>query len=322
MANAEREGNLKVEEDLTPEQWATIRAKRKEWLAIGLSTAPADFSTAEKAITKIYEAMDKKVPEFRHVTSPKEAVKLIKSQRTSGSSSSNVLYECFWGQQEAYWVAFYDVPREMGLVTYSDEDTERLAWWKDITLSSGWWWPYEEMCVISDRPELIATEYTDTERDVVRLHSATGPSVRYRDGWEIYSWHGRTVPKWVIADPSIQNIANEENTEIRRCAIEALGWDKFQEQAQLDLVDKCDDPGNPGNRIELYDVPRKYWGSPVRMILVNNGTVESDGVRRRFGITVPDSVTTALAAAAWTYDDPSSPVRMTPALYAKINRRT
>jgi hypothetical protein len=178
------------------------------------------------------------------------------------------------------------------------------------------------MCVISDRPELIKTEVTDAERDVVRLHSGEGPSVRYRDGWEIYSWHGRTVPRWVVMDPSISNIAGEENTEIRRCAIESLGWDKFQSYAQLELVDSAPDPGNPGNHIELYDVPRKYWGYRVRMILVKNGTPEPDGTVRRFGITVPADQETALGAAAWTYDDPSSPVRMTPEMYAKINRRT
>jgi hypothetical protein len=66
----------------------------------------------------------------------------------------------------------------------------------------------------------------------------------------------------------------------------------------------------------------RLWGSPVRVLLAWNGTVELDGSRRRFGLTVPAGIPGPLDAAAWTYDDPSSPVRMTPELYKTITRRT
>ena len=42
-------------------------------------------------------------------------------------------------------------------------------------------------------------------------------------------------------------------------------------------------------------------GERVRVLLCANGTVERDGTRRRFGLTVPEDVPTALAAAAWGY---------------------
>ena len=34
-------------------------------------------------------------------------------------------------------------------------------------------------------------------------------------------------PGWVIAAPSVEAITAEENVEVRRCAIESLGWDRF-----------------------------------------------------------------------------------------------
>jgi hypothetical protein len=154
------------------------------------------------------------------------------------------------------------------------------------------------------------------------LHSADGMAVTYRDGWGLWCWHGRRVPRWVIENASVSRIAAEPNVEIRRCAIEALGWERFIRDAGLTLVGSCPDPGNPGMELELYDVPERLWGSQVRVLLAWNGTVELDGSRRRFGLTVPAGITSPLAAAAWTYDDPSSAVRMTPELYATITRRT
>src|SRR6185369_8318215 len=56
-----------------------------------------------------------------------------------------------------------------------------------------------------------------------RLHSAEAPAVVYRDGFEFYSWHGTTVPEFVIKDPqsiTINRIENEPNAEVRRVMIE------------------------------------------------------------------------------------------------------
>ena len=64
------------------------------------------------------------------------------------------------------------------------------------------------------------------------------------------------------------------------------------------------DPGNPGNTITLYDVPHQIFDEPVRVLLCTNGSVERDGTRRRFGLTVPARIDDPIAAAAWTYDWP------------------
>jgi len=97
-------------------------------------------------------------------------------------------------------------------------------------------------------------------------------------------------------------ILKEENAEIRRCAIERTGWDRFIIEAKLAQVGKAQsDPGNPGQSITLWDVPETIYDDPVRVLLCTNGTVEPDGTRRRFGLTVPASCRTPLEAAAWGY---------------------
>jgi hypothetical protein len=94
----------------------------------------------------------------------------------------------------------------------------------------------------------------------------------------------------------------QPNAEIRRCAIEKMGWDRFIAEAGLRQVgDTIPDPGNPGQSLALYDVPEQIYDTPIRVLLATNGTPEADGVRHRFGLTVPATVKTPLAAAAWTY---------------------
>jgi hypothetical protein len=232
------------------------------------------------------------------------------------------LDEGFFGQQDAYWVPVYDIPRRLGIVTYDRQDAAWLDLWVALTSSCGWLWPYEGICTICERPQLVRTETGDPARGTLRLHCPDGPAMKFGDGWTVWAWHGRGVPSWVVENPTVDRIAAEPSTEIRRCAIESLGWETFAAQAQLTLVGACPDPGNADFDLELYDVPERLWGWPVRLLLCTNGTPELDGTRRRFGITVPVDITTPLAAAAWTFDDPSSPVRVTPESYAQIQRRT
>jgi len=100
-------------------------------------------------------------------------------------------------------------------------------------------------------------------------------------------------------------ILREPNAEIRRCAIEKLGWENMVDAMSLTPVATSPDPGNPGQSIDLYDLPSQVYEEPVRLIVVANGTVESDGRRRKFGLTTPAHISDPIAAAAWTVDVPA-----------------
>jgi len=104
-----------------------------------------------------------------------------------------------------------------------------------------------------------------------------------------------------------QRILKEPNAEIRRCAIERMGWPAFITEARLKQVGATvDDPGNPGQTLALYDVPERIYDAPIRVLICTNATVERDGTRHTFGLTVPEHIATPLAAAAWTFDIPES----------------
>ena len=197
--------------------------------------------------------------------------------------------------QCASWVAHYDALRRAAGVVFTPEQTRVFDLWAAVARSCGWWWPREDVCVVSERPVAVRTEVWGDDGEV-RLHCADGPAVRYSDGWKVYAWHGTRVPPWVVADPTVDRIAREANVEVRRCAIERIGWASYIDRAGLRLVASAPDPGNTGSELRLYDMRRD-----TRVLLTVNGSVERDGNRRRYGLTVPGFLNDPVAAAGWTY---------------------
>ncbi len=100
--------------------------------------------------------------------------------RTALAGSGPVLV-CWYGQQDAAWVAYYDALHRLGLASYGPDALDHLGHWAALARSCGWWWPSEDVCIVVDRPEQIHTEpVPGTCHDEVRLRR---DGVRYRDGW-------------------------------------------------------------------------------------------------------------------------------------------
>jgi hypothetical protein len=209
------------------------------------------------------------------------------------------LYSVFpWN--DAYTLAFYGCA-----LPIADRPADpRLGALSSVVAETGWLIPMREAVVVGARPAVL---HRDARGD---LHNSAGRALVYPDGWGLYAWHGRRVPGWVIVAPSTEAITAEENAEIRRCAIESLGWDRFIAEAGLvpvtaghsnDLAAaRVPDPGNPGQHLVLYEVPERLWGSRIRLLMCTNGTPERDGTRRRYGLTVPAHISNPVEAAAWT----------------------
>ncbi|MQY05803.1 DUF6745 domain-containing protein [Actinomadura macrotermitis] len=376
---------------------------RDEWLAVGLSTRPADRPAAEAAITGLYRLAGHDPPGFVWVDSPFAARAVLPDtpplrSRDLRSSADDPVYlklaplafqlregltpalpgpqwwrwdraerdlitddpveavragvpldivlrsavddvlrdlmeESFraplraelgetpgfawYGQHDASWLAYLDVRHRLGLNEHTPEEDHRFGLWTAIARSCGWWWPQDDVCVISERPTAVHTEETPTRSGGLRLHSPDGPAVRFADGWSVHAWHGTRVPGWVVTEPDVERIAAENNIEVRRCAIERIGWDVYIDRAGLDLVATAPDPGNPGCELRLYDLRRSpgIWGPRDRVLLAVNGSVERDGTRRRYGLGVPGYFNDPIEAAGWSYG-------LTGAQYSQLLRRT
>lgn len=202
-------------------------------------------------------------------------------------------------------------------VTPLDEDRS----WRTVAEAAPagwWWWPFRDFVMLCPRPaELYLEQVGEGGRATHRPHRADGPAAGWADGFGVYFWHGTHVTRAVIEDTlTADEILRETNAEIRRCAIERRGWDRFIAEARLAQVGPAvPDPGNPGQTLTLHDVPADIYTTHVRVLLCTNGTVERDGTRRRFGLTVPAGCTDPLEAAAWTYG-------LTSAQYATAQRRS
>jgi hypothetical protein len=220
------------------------------------------------------------------------------------------------GQHDAYWIGHYEVLQRIGRITCGQADAHQLGLWAALALAAGWWWPGEERCVMAERPTAVRTEpLPGAKHGELRLHCPDGLAIRFADGSGLHALHGTPVPGWVLTDPSIERIRREPNVEVRRCAIERIGWDTYIRQADLSLVAVSADPGNPGADLRLYDVPPEVWGAPARVLLVVNGSVERDGQRRRYGLSVPAGIDDPVTAAGWCYG-------LAADQYARLIRRT
>jgi len=166
---------------------------------------------------------------------------------------------------------------------------------------TAWWWPMRGAVVMTDRPTAL---HRDQQ---ARLHCENGPALAYADGYALYSWHGTTVPADLVDGDgwAPDRILTERNVEIRRCAIEKRGWDRFVVDAGLAQVGAAvPDPGNPGQELRLYDLPptlRDLYSAPARILIVSNASLERDGTRRTFGLSVPAEIDDPVTAAATTF---------------------
>jgi hypothetical protein len=313
------------------------------WLSHALCTDPADRPVAEEAVVQLYAQLNKPPPAFVWAGSPAAAARLLPPARPLSAEGpwalENVLAtlcaetrrgrpshtdplrrtvrETIVAMIRAQTRA--DTTDRLGLHWLGQHDVDWVAHlpesspWATLARSCGWWWPRDDVCVISERPLVLRTE--SASDDELRLHSAEGPAVAYPDGWTMHAWHGTRVPQWVIDEPSVENISAERNIEVRRCAIERIGWGAFIDHAGLRLVAQSADPGNPGSELRLYDLPFEQWGTETRLLLAVNGSVERDGTRRRYGLRVPPWFDDPLDAAGWTYG-------LTGAQYSLLLRRT
>ncbi|MCS3879534.1 hypothetical protein M2359_003163 [Gordonia amarae] len=221
----------------------------------------------------------------------------------------------WYGQHEGHRFAHYDAFRRHGLTTFRSDDNHFLDIFAAVTASTGWWWALPDVCIMADRPTALHTEsIPGSLHGERRLHHHGSPAIEFADGQQVFALHGTIVPQWVLDDPTVERIANEPNIEIRRCAIERLGWDGYLAAADLTLIHSAPDPGNPGQRLSLYSTPLA-WLNGERLLLVENGSLERDGHRRRYGLHVPGDVSNALDAAGWTYG-------ISGADYARLTRRT
>lgn len=297
---------MKKIESLTPAQIERMAEYRDKWIAIGLSTEPAARSRAEEAIRLSYRLGG--IPEPKKIIwcgSPlsqglTRAIILDKKLRDNvgdsvrasvwasvGASVRDSVRDSIYGSHDAGWLSFYAYFNE---VVGLKPQTEKLAGLWQLAQSAGWVLPHQEICWISERHHVLSRD------EQGRLHSLSGPSVAYPDGWKIYAVHGVRVPEYIIERPheiTTRKIDTENNAEIRRVMVERYGTDRY-------VMDSGAKPIHADKYGTLY---RKDMANdePIVLVKVLNSTPEPDGHFKSYFLRVPPDIQTAHAAVAWTF---------------------
>jgi hypothetical protein len=184
------------------------------------------------------------------------------------------------GQHDAPWLALFEAVDRL----------ETLTGLAETARTAGWWWPYERLAIVCERP-------SELHRDEPgRLHRGDGPALSYPDGFALHAWRGMPIPPDFIATLvglTVARIDEEENAELRRVMMEVFGYDRYLAESGAQPVHR-DETGVLW-RIEYFD------DEPIAMVEVVNSTPEPDGTSRTYFLRVPPRTRTAREGVAWTF---------------------
>ncbi|MEV8589052.1 DUF6745 domain-containing protein [Streptomyces sp. NPDC051180] len=196
----------------------------------------------------------------------------------TGTAVRLLLLDAVLGQHDAAWLAAFD------------GHGDRLAGLAAVAAHAGWWWPYEDVAVLCERP-------VELHRDEAgRLDRGDGPALAFPDGFALHAWRGMQVTAGFLAglvDLTPERIRDEENAELRRVMLEHHGYDRYL--AASGARHQHRDETGVLWRIELPD------DEDVVMVEVVNSTPEPDGSHRTYWLRVPPTTRTAREGVAWTF---------------------
>ncbi|MEU3920584.1 DUF6745 domain-containing protein [Streptomyces sp. NPDC029004] len=255
----------RLHDELGPQGWSAL------WSATGAQLWDTTRELAERIRTGV-------VAELMEQPEDESDVRLL-------------LLDAVLGQHDAAWLAAFD------------GRGERLAGLAQVARNAGWWWPYKNAVVISERP-------AELHRDEAgRLDRGDGPALAFPDGFALYAWRGMPVPAAFLdelASLTPARIRAEENAELRRVMLEFYGYDRYLSESDAQPMHR-DETGILW-RIALQG------DEDVVMVEVVNSTPEPDGTHRTYWLRVPPTTRTAKEGVAWTFglgQEAYEPVRQT-----------
>jgi internalin A len=99
----------------------------------------------------------------------------------------------------------------------------------------GWIFPFENICLVCDRPLHLRFDSAN------ELHAEGEPAIAFADGYSLYFHHGVKLPeKYGKVHPDLWQaewLLSESNAELRRVLIERIGYDRIYQQLQAVELD-------------------------------------------------------------------------------------
>lgn len=164
--------------------------------------------------------------------------------------------------------------------------------WEDCAIHGGFRVIHEEFCIVSDFPEILKVNSSN------QPHCETGPSHRWRDGFEIYHLNGIRVPEWLVMtdagkiDPKV--VIEEKNVDVQREMIRKIGAERMLKALDAKPIDVfVDNHTKGGNEYKLMEL--KLNGINRKYLYFEHASLP--GVW--YAQPVHPSITKAIHARAW-----------------------
>jgi hypothetical protein len=126
---------------------------------------------------------------------------------------------------DLYWVCYYQYLSKFLGIDYGKFQSI-LNIWDDIGHSCGWWYPYENICFISDRPKVI------NKNSRGQLHKDLSPALEFRDGYCLWMLNGVSVPQYLVETPEgeldIEFFKKETNADVKAEFVRKYGIERLQ----------------------------------------------------------------------------------------------
>ena len=116
-------------------------------------------------------------------------------------------------------------------------DLAACAHWEQAAIHGGPRAMHEEFCIVSDFPEIIRLDAQN------QPHCRTGPSLRWRDGWSLYYWHGKHIPAARVEPAD----AHGQEDELHHAAGEMLDWANILDSLTDEIIDPDPQIGTCGS---------------------------------------------------------------------------
>ena len=133
-----------------------------------------------------------------------------------------------FGVTDAGGLAFYAYFHAIGV------DCSKLRGLWATAKHCGWWWPYEEIAIVTPKPRTI---HLDADG---RLHAEGEPAIAY-EGFNVYAYDRVRLPeKYGQMHPyqwQSQWLLEEDNAELRRVLIQGIGYSRILEELQAVELD-------------------------------------------------------------------------------------
>jgi hypothetical protein len=305
--------------------WHQARDIRDEWLQRGLSTQPADRPSVEHLIRRLYASVDAPPPTFRWVSSPHAADVGPPVTFDSSLFARDVERAVELRLAQSMMDLRGRLDDRVGRRP-SDSPWQRPQWIRDgldppAALAG-------RASVVDVVDEAVFGSLRRTLRDElcgpIRSASTSGAGMM---------WYGQHEAHWVARYDVYRRIGRTSYAEPLLDVWTALsthgGW-WFPRDGTCVVVDRPAQlhtepiPGARFGELRLHNESgpavsyRDGWGVHMwhgTRVPAVNGSVERDGHRRRYGLTVPADIDDPIAAAAWSYG-------LAGADYARLLRRT